>query len=234
MQLDMTKGRPLPVILKFTIPLIIGNVFQQLYNMVDTIIVGRYVGADALAAVGSTGTIMFLLTGFSQGITAGFSILISQRYGAKDENGVKRAVANGIFLSIFFTLLLTFSCLFLMKLLLTVMNTPENIFDDAYSYIMIITAGIVANIFYNLLSAYLRAVGNSKVPLFFLVFSACLNVVLDLLFVVKLQMGIFCLLKCYFGSVFHHPAPYGRVRCCMGNQLSSGYFCGTLCNLHLV
>lgn len=97
MQLDMTKGRPLPVILKFTIPLIIGNVFQQLYNMVDTIIVGRYVGADALAAVGSTGTIMFLLTGFSQGITAGFSILISQRYGAKDENGVKRAVANGIF-----------------------------------------------------------------------------------------------------------------------------------------
>ena len=190
MQLDMTKGRPLPVILKFTIPVIIGNVFQQLYNMVDTIIVGRYVGADALAAVGSTGTIMFLLTGFSQGITAGFSILISQRYGAKDENGVKRAVANGIFLSIFFTLLLTFSCRFLMKLLLTVMNTPENIFDDAYSYIMIITAGIVANIFYNLLSAYLRAVGNSKVPLFFLVFSACLNVVLDLLFVVKLQMGV--------------------------------------------
>lgn len=125
MQLDMTKGRPLPVILKFTIPLIIGNVFQQLYNMVDTIIVGRYVGADALAAVGSTGTIMFLLTGFSQGITAGFSILISQRYGAKDENGVKRAVANGIFLSIFFTLLLTFSCLFLMKLLLTVMNTRK-------------------------------------------------------------------------------------------------------------
>ena len=103
MQLDMTKGRPLPVILKFTIPLIIGNVFQQLYNMVDTIIVGRYVGADALAAVGSTGTVMFLLTGFSQGITAGFSILISQRYGAKDENGVKGAVANGIFLSIFFT-----------------------------------------------------------------------------------------------------------------------------------
>ena len=104
MQLDMTKGRPLPVILKFTIPLIIGNVFQQLYNMVDTIIVGRYVGADALAAVGSTGTVMFLLTGFSQGITAGFSILILQRYGAKDENGVKGAVANGIFLSIFFTL----------------------------------------------------------------------------------------------------------------------------------
>ena len=94
MQLDMTKGRPLPVILQFTLPLIIGNIFQQLYNMVDTIIVGRYVGADALAAVGSTGTIMFLLTGFSQGITAGFAILISQRYGAHDADGVKQAVAT--------------------------------------------------------------------------------------------------------------------------------------------
>ena len=190
MQLDMTKGRPLPVILKFTIPLIIGNIFQQLYNMVDTIIVGRYVGADALAAVGSTGTIMFLLTGFSQGITAGFAILISQRYGAQDSDGVKRAVANGTLLSVLFTLILTFSCLFLMKPLLTVMNTPENIFADAYSYIMIITAGIVANIFYNLLSAFLRAVGNSKVPLFFLVFSACLNVLLDLFFIIRLQMGV--------------------------------------------
>ena len=190
MQLDMTKGRPLPVILKFTIPLIIGNIFQQLYNMVDTIIVGRYVGADALAAVGSTGTIMFLVTGFSQGITAGFSILISQRYGARDEDGVKRAVANGILLSVISTLLLTFCCLFLMRPLLTVMNTPENIFADAYSYIIVISGGIMANIFYNLFSAYLRAVGNSKVPLFFLIFSACLNIVLDLLFIIRFHMGV--------------------------------------------
>ena len=91
MQLDMTKGKILPVILKFTIPLIIGNIFQQLYNMVDTIIVGRYVGADALAAVGSTGTIMFLIIGFAQGITAGFSILISQKYGGQNIQGVKRS-----------------------------------------------------------------------------------------------------------------------------------------------
>ena len=143
-------------------------------------------GADALAAVGSTGTIMFLLTGFSQGITAGFAILISQRYGAHDADGVKQAVANGTLLSVLFTLFLTCSCLFLMKPLLTIMNTPDNIFADAYSYIMIITAGIVANIFYNLLSAFLRAVGNSKVPLFFLVFSACLNVLLDLFFIIQL------------------------------------------------
>ena len=103
MEKDMTKGSPLPVILQFTLPLIIGNIFQQLYNMADTIIVGRYVGADALAAVGSTGTIMFLVLGFAQGITAGFTVLTSQRFGAKDTRGVKRSVANGILLALLFT-----------------------------------------------------------------------------------------------------------------------------------
>lgn len=190
MQLDMTKGKILPVILKFTIPLIIGNIFQQLYNMVDTIIVGRYVGADALAAVGSTGTIMFLIIGFAQGITAGFSILISQKYGGQNIQGVKRSAANGILLSIFSSIILTILCLVIMRPLLRLMNTPDNIFQDAYAYIMIISVGITANIFYNLFSAYLRAVGNSKIPLFFLVFSACLNIVLDLLFIVKFQLGV--------------------------------------------
>ena len=109
MQLDMTKGKILPVILKFTIPLIIGNIFQQLYNMVDTIIVGRYVGADALAAVGSTGTIMFLIIGFAQGITAGFSILISQKYGGQNIQGVKCSAANGILLSIFSSIIFLLS-----------------------------------------------------------------------------------------------------------------------------
>ena len=107
MERDMTKGSPLLVILKFTLPLIIGNIFQQLYNMADTIIVGRYVGANALAAVGSTGTIMFLIVGLAQGITAGFTVLTSQRFGAKDTNGVKRSVANGILLSLISTFLLT-------------------------------------------------------------------------------------------------------------------------------
>lgn len=190
MQLNMTKGKPLPVILMFTVPLIIGNVFQQLYNMVDTIIVGRYVGADALAAVGSTGTIMFLITGFSQGITAGFSVRVSQKYGARDQIAVKRNVANGILLSIISAVILTVFSASIMKPLLHIMNTPDNIYDMAYSYIIVICIGIAANIFYNLFSSYLRAIGNSQIPLFFLVFSACLNVVLDLLFVVKLQMGV--------------------------------------------
>ena len=157
MEKDMTKGRPLPVILKFMLPLIIGNIFQQLYNMADTIIVGRYVGADALAAVGSTGTIMFLTVGFSQGITAGFSVLTAQRFGAKDTEGVKISVANGILLSLIFTVIISSLSLLGMRPLLKLMNTPDNIFQDAYTYIMIISAGIIATIFYNLFSSYLRA-----------------------------------------------------------------------------
>ena len=190
MEKDMTKGRPLPVILKFIIPLIIGNIFQQLYNMVDTIIVGRYVGADALAAVGSTGTIMFLIVGFAQGITAGFSVLTAQRFGAKDTEGVKISVANGILLSLIFTIIISAFSMVSMHSLLKLMNTPDNIFEDAYTYIMIISAGIIATIFYNLLSSSLRAVGNSKIPLVFLVFSAALNVILDLVLIVNVKMGV--------------------------------------------
>ena len=190
MERDMTKGSPLPVILQFTLPLIIGNIFQQLYNMADTIIVGRYVGADALAAVGSTGTIMFLVLGFAQGITAGFTVLTSQRFGAKDTRGVKRSVANGILLALLFTVVLTFFSMISMRPLLHLMNTPENIFQDAYTYIMIICGGLIATIFYNLLSSYLRAVGNSQTPLMFLIFSAVLNVLLDLLLIIRFKMGV--------------------------------------------
>lgn len=190
MERDMTKGSPLLVILRFTLPLIIGNIFQQFYNMADTIIVGRYVGADALAAVGSTGTIMFLVLGFAQGITSGFTVLTSQRFGAKDTNGVKRSVANGILLSLLFTIALTFLSMITMRPLLHLMNTPENIFADAYTYIIIICGGLVTTVFYNLFSSYLRAVGNSQIPLVFLVFSAILNIILDLLFIIRFRMGV--------------------------------------------
>ena len=189
MQLDMTKGKPLPVILQFTIPLVIGNIFQQLYNMADTIIVGRFVGADALAAVGSTGTIMFLLNGFAQGITAGFTILTSQRYGAKDEKAVRASVANGILLSVLVAILITVVGLSTMKPLLLLMNTPEDIFRDAYAYIMIVSGGILAQMLYNLLSSILRALGNSKLPLYFLIISAVLNIFLDLLLIIVFGLG---------------------------------------------
>lgn len=190
MELDMTKGKPLPVLLRFTLPLLLGNVFQQFYNMADTVIVGRFVGAGALAAVGSTGTVMFLINGFAQGITSGFSILTSQRFGAGDPQGVRRSVANGVILAVISTLILTMTCLGVMRPLLGLMNTPEDIFSDAYTYIMIISGGIIATVFYNLFSAYLRAVGNSQAPLFFLIFSACLNIVLDLVFIVWCGLGV--------------------------------------------
>ena len=190
MEKDMTNGKPLAVILKFTLPLVIGNIFQQLYNMVDTIIVGRFVGPDALAAVGATGTIMFLIVGFAQGITSGFSVLVSQRYGAGDEEGVKRSVANGILLALICTAVLTALFMLCMHPLLKLMHTPANILEDSYTYIMIISRGLVTTILYNLFSSYLRAVGNSQVPLMFLVFSAILNVMLDLLFIIRFQMGV--------------------------------------------
>jgi len=190
METDMTKGNPLPVILKFMIPLWIGNVFQQLYNMADTIIVGRFIGAGALAAVGSTGTVMFLVTGLSQGMSTGFTVLTSQKYGAGDKKGVRGSVANGIRLSFFVILVLTVLSLLSMKTLLHAMNTPDDIFEDAYSYICVICIGIFTTVFYNLFSSFLRAVGNSRTPLLFLVFSACLNVVLDLFFITVFHMGV--------------------------------------------
>ncbi len=190
MQQDMTKGRILPLLLTFTLPLFIGNVFQQLYNMADTVIVGRFVGADALAAVGSTGTLMFLILGFANGITAGFSILTSQKFGAGDEEGVKRSFANGMLLALLVTIVLTTVSVLTIPSLLRIMNTPENIYEDAKTYITIIAGGLIASVYYNMLASFLRAVGNSRAPLIFLVVSACLNVVLDLVLIIYFQMGV--------------------------------------------
>lgn len=190
MELDMTQGSPGKLILRFTIPIIIGNVFQQLYNMVDAIIVGRFVGNRALAAVGATGTIMFLILGFMQGLTTGFTVLTSQRFGAGDERGLKRSVGNAALLSVLVTILATILSLVCMKGLLRLMQTPEDIFEMSYTYISIICLGMCANILYNLLASFLRAVGNSKVPLYFLMISAVLNVILDLVLIMVFQMGV--------------------------------------------
>lgn len=190
MQVDMTKGNPLPIILKFMLPLFVGNVFQQLYNMADTIIVGRYVGASALAAVGSTGTILFLITGLSQGLTTGFTVLTAQCFGAQELRRVRGSVANGIILSVAVAVILTLCFVLGMGPLLRLMNTPDNIYQDAYTCIVLVSWGTGATVFYNLFSSYLRAVGNSQMPLVFLVFSAVLNVGLDLLLIVNFHMGV--------------------------------------------
>ena len=185
----MTQGKPLSVILRFMLPIFLGNVFQQFYNMIDSIIVGKFVGARALAGVGSTGTIMFLVIGFSIGISTGFSVLTSQKYGAGDEEGTRRSVANGILLSGIFAAAITALSLFFMNDLLHLMNTPADIYHDAYAYIITICKGVTATIFYNLFSAYLRAIGNSRTPLYFLIFSSLLNILLDLTFIIFLGRG---------------------------------------------
>lgn len=190
MQLDMTKGSPFKLILKFIIPIIIGNIFQQFYSMVDTIIVGRYVGVQALAAVGATGTIGFLILGFSQGLTTGFTIITGQRFGAGDEEGIKKSVGSATLLTLIVIVIMTLGSVLLMEPLLTIMNTPEDIYEMSRTYILIICYGLVGNLWYNLVASLLRAVGNSQVPLYFLIFSAFLNIFLDLLFVVNFQMGV--------------------------------------------
>lgn len=189
LQTDMTMGSPVKIILNFTIPIFIGNMFQQFYSMADTIIVGKFVGTKALAAVGSVGTIMFLILGFLQGLTAGFSVLTAQRFGAGDMAGMRKTVGTAAVLSVGITIVMTVGSMLAMKPLLMFMHTPEDIFQDAYTYIMIICAGIAASVLYNLLSGVLRALGDSKTPLYFLILSAVLNIGLDLLLILVFHMG---------------------------------------------
>lgn len=189
MERDMTVGSPTKMIISFTIPVFLGNVFQQFYSMADTIIVGKFVGTKALAAVGSVGTIMFLLIGFIMGMTAGFTVLTSQRFGAKDMRGMRKTVGSAYLLSIIVSIVMTVFSMLFMKPLLEFMNTPADIFDDAYKYIMIICGGIFAQTAYNLFSSVLRAIGNSKTPLYFLIMAAMLNILLDLLLIIVFKMG---------------------------------------------
>lgn len=187
---DMTKGNPVKLILLFSIPLLIGNVFQQFYSMVDTIIVGRFVGVDALAAVGATGSMVFLVNGFATGLTSGFAVLVSQKFGAKDENGLRKAVASAVTLTVISVIVVTLVSLIGAKPLLKLMNTPENIMGDAHTYIKIIYGGVVATVAYNLIASILRALGDSKTPLYFLIVSSVLNVILDLVFIINFKMGV--------------------------------------------
>lgn len=190
MMTDMTKGNPTKLILAFTIPILIGNLFQQLYSMVDTAIVGQFVGVGALAAVGSTGGLVFLVQGFVNGLTHGFSVIVSQRYGANDEEGIKKATATSIYLSAIATVILTAICMIGAKPLLQIMNTPTDIIADASLYVSILFGGLVATIVYNLLASLLRAFGDSKTPLYFLILASITNIVLDLVLIINFNMGV--------------------------------------------
>ena len=190
MELDMTKGSPFRLIVKFIIPIILGNLFQQLYNLADTVIVGRFVGVQALAAVGATGTISFLILGFLQGLTTGFTVQTAQRFGAGDLEGMKKSVGNAAVLSVVVTVVMTAGSVLIMDWLLRIMQTPEDILEMSKTYILIICWGMGFSVLYNLLSSILRAVGNSKVPLFFLILSAAINVIGDLVLIINFDMGV--------------------------------------------
>ena len=187
---DMTQGHPGRLILGFAVPLLFGNLFQQFYNLMDTLIVGKFLGVTQLAAVGATGSVNFLIIGFCTGICSGFAIPISQKFGAKDESGMRRYIANSIWVSAAFTAVLTVLTVALCRTILVWMKTPADIIDDSYAYIVIIFAGIPVTILYNLTSAIIRSMGDSKTPVIFLVFAALLNIVLDLFCILALHMGV--------------------------------------------
>ena len=186
----MTAGKPMGLILGFSLPLLMGNLFQQFYTLIDTMIVGRFLGKYALAGVGSTGSINFLIIGFCMGICSGFSIPVAQRFGAGDHGSLRRFVANSVYLGGAVAVILTVTVCLLCDNILRIMNTPSDVRDYAYSYIMVIFIGIPVTIFYNLLAGIIRALGDSKHPVIFLVISSFINIGLDLIFILIFNMGV--------------------------------------------
>ena len=190
MSKDLTQGRPFRVLLQFSLPVIAGNLFQLFYTLADTVIVGRTLGAQALAAVGSTTIVIYFVLCFVQGFTGGFGICLAQRFGARDENGQRSSAAVSWLLSAGFAVIITVLFCALAHPILQWMRTPEDIYAEAYSYMFIVLLGTGATVFYNMISNMLRSLGDSRTPLFFLIFSALLNVALDLVFILPLKMGV--------------------------------------------
>lgn len=187
---DMTSGSPTKLLLGFIIPLMFGNLFQQFYSMVDTIIVGQFLGRNPLAAVGSTGSLNFLIIGFCLGICSGFAIPVAQKFGSKDFHELRRFIGNIIWLSIGFSAVFAVFTVILCRPMLAAMKTPADIIDDAYSYIVIIFAGIPSIFLYNILAGLLRALGDSKTPVIFLIMASIINIVLDFVLVVFIPLGV--------------------------------------------
>ena len=187
---DMTTGSPMKLILGFLIPMLFGLLFQQFYNMMDTIIVGKYLGVSALASVGSTGSINFMIIGFCIGVCSGFSIPVAQKFGEKNYSALRRFVANSGWLALIFSVVMTSVVCLLCRSILVWMKTPGDIIDGAYDYIIIIFLGIPAIYLYNMLSGIIRSLGDSTTPLFFLLISSVLNILLDLFTIIVLHMGV--------------------------------------------
>lgn len=186
----MTQGNPISLILKFSIPLILGNLFQQLYNMVDTIIVGRALGLNSLTAVAATTSLNFLIVGFVLGVCSGLAIPVAQRFGAGDYKKMRNYVANAAYLAIALAVVLTVITTGCCHIILRWMKTPENILAEAYAYFWVICLGIPFTFLYNTVSGIIRALGDSRTPFYFLVISTVLNIILDLVFIITLHWGV--------------------------------------------
>lgn len=187
---EMTAGPALPLIFNFTMPLLLGNLLQQTYSLVDAAIVGKFLGINALASVGASSSVIFLILGFCNGCSCGFGIPVAQKFGARDYSMMRRYVAVSIQIS----LVMSFAIALVMSLccsgVLRIMQTPENIFDGAYAYLLVTFLGVPCTFLYNLLSSVIRALGDSKTPFWFLLFSTVLNVLLDLFCILLLDWGV--------------------------------------------
>lgn len=187
---DMTTGDPIKLILAFAIPLFIGNIFQQIYTMVDTMVVGHFIGDNAISAIGATSSLYGLMMSLAISMNSGYAIITTQAFGAHDEDRLRHAIAGTFILNAAITLLVTLLSVTFLRPLLHFMNTPDGIFEEAYVYILVLCIGMFSTIGYNMFAGILRAVGNSRTPLYFLIVSSVVNVVLDLLFVAVFKMGV--------------------------------------------
>ena len=186
----MTSGSPAKLIFGFAIPMFLGLLFQQFYSMVDTLIVGKFLGVNPLAGVGSTTSLNFMVLGFCMGVCNGFAIPVAQMFGAKEEHRLRRYVTNGAWLCIVFSIVMTLVVVAVCRPVLVLMQTPEEIFEYAYVYIVIVFWGIPCTFLYNILAAIIRSLGDSKTPVIFLAISSGINIVLDLVFVLVFDMGV--------------------------------------------
>lgn len=187
---NMTEGNPLLLIMQFAFPLLLGNLFQQTYNVVDAAIVGRILGANALAGVGASSSVQFLILGFCIGICAGFSVPVAQRFGAGDTRSLRRFIYHSVILIVFLSVFLTLICCLLCKGILNILHTPGDIYSDAYAYLFVIFLGIPFTLLYNITAGVLRAVGDSRTPFIFLALSTAFNIGLDLFCIIVLKWGV--------------------------------------------
>lgn len=187
---DMTEGNPLLLILKFTLPLLAGNLLQQGYNVADAAIVGRFLGTNALAGVGASSSVQFLILGFCIGTCTGFCVPVAQRFGAGDYSTMRRFVFNSFIITAVIAVVLTALCAIFCTQIVELLATPDDIFDDAYIYLLVILLGIPFTLLYNLTSSIMRAVGDSRTPFLFLAFACFANIFLDIFCITTLHWGV--------------------------------------------